>query len=283
MHFTFYYLHARIKVHLNNRPSCGGYSPLFYENEVTAMTMEEMQRKLEQVEHEAAKARIHQEVANVMGKYCFYHTANMWPEKNALMAWDVPGVREEGMQGVSLKPHSMPEFKADGTPNHQGFLNIHALTNPVIEVADDLKSAKGAWVCPGVETNNFKAPKGYWAWMKYAADFIPVNGEWKIYHLHAYSIFMCPYDKCWTDVPAYNPRVRDMDGNPLPEGGMGKPDPDMLKAMGLDPNEPMPEKKDDGQLPPTTPVYEYSATAVYPKDQPPMPEKYTTLSETFEY
>ena len=71
--------------------------------------------------------------------------------------------------------------------------------------------------------------------------------------------------------------MRDMDGNPLPEGGMGKPDPDMLKAMGLDPNEPMPEKKDDGQLPPTTPVYEYSATAVYPKDQPRMPEKYTQI------
>ena len=44
---------------------------------------------------------------------------------------------------------------------------------------------------------------GLWAWMKYGAIFKKEDGQWKIWHLHTYSIFMCPYDKCWTEVEPY--------------------------------------------------------------------------------
>ena len=33
--------------------------------------------------------------------------------------------------------------------------------------------------------------------MRYGNDFILEDGEWKIWHLHVFGIFMCPVDKNW--------------------------------------------------------------------------------------
>jgi hypothetical protein len=60
-------------------------------------------------------------------------------------------------------------------------LLVNSLTTPVIEVAGDCETARAVWLCPGLEG---MTPK----WTKYGCDFKKQDGEWKIWHLHAYGL-----------------------------------------------------------------------------------------------
>ena len=81
---------------------------------------------------------------------------------------------------------------------------MHTHTTGVIEVAGDLKTARGCWLSPGEETfaENGEAA-ATWAWSKIGADFIQEDGVWKIWRMRVYPVFQAPYDTCWTDVPPY--------------------------------------------------------------------------------
>jgi hypothetical protein len=58
------------------------------------------------------------------------------------------------------------------------------------------------WVSPGHETmgplEGGGTARAHWAWCKYGCDFVPEDGQWKIWHLHVYGIFFTPYDQPWT-------------------------------------------------------------------------------------
>jgi hypothetical protein len=60
-------------------------------------------------------------------------------------------------------------------------LLVHSLTTPVIEVAGDCETARAVWLCPGLEGMTT-------TWTKYGCDFKKQDGEWKIWHLHAYGL-----------------------------------------------------------------------------------------------
>jgi hypothetical protein len=66
-------------------------------------------------------------------------------------------------------------------PNIAPVLRVNGLTTPVIEVAGDCETARAVWLCPGLEGTT---P----TWTKYACDFKKQDGEWKIWHLHAYGL-----------------------------------------------------------------------------------------------
>jgi hypothetical protein len=74
------------------------------------------------------------------------------------------------------------------------------LTTPIIEVADDLKTAKCVWWCPGAgaiaEDEN---PQAIWAWGQLAVDFILQAETWKIWHLHYFRLIRCSYEKGWVE------------------------------------------------------------------------------------
>jgi len=162
------------------------------------------------------------EIQNLMGKYSFWHSAGMHKECLDLFAMKTPDVRAEMMWGIyegqkgieRLYPGWHGFMDGDGI----GKMHMHAMTTPVIEVAEDLKTAKAVWVSPGHESGPaFESDKivAHWAWCKYGCDFIREDGKWKIWHLHVYGIFMCPFEKSWTEEPD------DMDTDdmePFPEG-----------------------------------------------------------------
>jgi len=161
-----------------------------------------MEQRLERAEAVTA-------VSNVMGRYSFLHTAGRHTESESLFALDTPGVRVEMMWGVYEGAHSIHRLYSgmhvdtEGVNQRKGQMHIHTLSTPVIEVAGDLKTAKAVWVSPGVETGFFGSDKvtANWGWAKYGADFIKENGEWKIWHLHVYGLFLSPYDKSWVQQP----------------------------------------------------------------------------------
>ena len=85
-----------------------------------------------------------------------------------------------------------------------GFMTELACTTPVIEPARDGKSAKGLWVCPGQRTS---ANSSELTWGKLAAEFLCVEDEWKLWHLHYFPDFVIPAampenDSASPDTPA---------------------------------------------------------------------------------
>jgi hypothetical protein len=99
----------------------------------------------------------------------------------------------------------------------------HALTTPVVEIAEDGQTAKAVWISPGHETFPIpgREPAAHWSWGRYGVDFIKVDGEWKFWHFHIYTTFRTPYDQSWVysarHRPPYFPDVGEvMDGMEKP-------------------------------------------------------------------
>ena len=74
--------------------------------------------------------------------------------------------------------------KSDDEIYGMGTMKIYPLYTPVIEVADDGKTAKGLWSCMGshCDIDEF-GPIARYLWGYYAADFIKEEDGWKIWHL----------------------------------------------------------------------------------------------------
>jgi len=71
----------------------------------------------------------------------------------------------------------------------------HAV-NPVIEVAEDGKTAKGVWFVPGMVADPDRKSQG-WTFGKYDNDYVKEGGKWKIWHLHWVQTFETEFDKGW--------------------------------------------------------------------------------------
>lgn len=184
------------------------------------------------------------EVQNLMGTYSLWHTSGMnyrvpelftrtddtviemiwgrYTGKDA--AWRCYGVDhrrdDQGAidaLGVKIDPVKPPdpsgmfppgaeapaEFTGAATgggPASMAPLHMHLLTTPIIQVAGDGATARAVWISPGVEGSG-------WGWMKYGADFRRDNGQWKIWHLHIYGIFMADYQKSWAENPREAPHT----------------------------------------------------------------------------
>ena len=75
---------------------------------------------------------------------------------------------------------------------------------------------------PGYETMGHPQPDGSkkfiaeWIFLKYGIDFVKEDGKWKIWHMHTFVIFVCPYDKSWTEV-AYQQRGLDLPAEKAPD------------------------------------------------------------------
>lgn len=88
-----------------------------------------------------------------------------------------------------------------GAPVRPGEMLDMQLTTPMIEIADDLLTAKCLWWMPGAGAIPRDAgdPMAIWAWGQLAVDFACVDGVWKIWHLHYFRFIKCDYKKGWVD------------------------------------------------------------------------------------
>ena len=65
-----------------------------------------------------------------------------------------------------------------------GQISYRPIDTAVVEVADDLQTAKGLWVVRGlVEKVTTAGPISYWDFSYWAVDFILEDGAWKIWHM----------------------------------------------------------------------------------------------------
>lgn len=77
-----------------------------------------------------------------------------------------------------------------------GQLLLHVTTTAIIEIAADGKTAKGYWYSPGMIAESGSSANSIWE--AYGCDFVKEDGEWKIWHLHMYTDFMCQFGDTFT-------------------------------------------------------------------------------------
>lgn len=175
------------------------------------MMMQSVEQRIEKLE------AVH-EVENLVGRYEFWHAANLHKKCLGLFALDTPGVKVEmdwgafeeraGVERFFLGYHG-PHDAENADADLQGDMHVHTQTTPVIEIAADLQSAKGVWMSPGHETIPLGpngAKKAFWIWLKYGFDFVKENAQWKIWHMSVYCNFICPYETSWVDMAPMPPR-----------------------------------------------------------------------------
>jgi SnoaL-like domain len=202
---------------------------------------------------------IHQ-IENLMGRYACFHLANLHAECLKLSALETTGVRADLPFGIyegrtGLERLYLGFFGVSDRAT-EGKMHAHTMTTRVIEVAEDLQTARGTWMSPGHATDKFQGTtfRASWRWVKYGCDFIRENDEWKIWHLHVYGIFATPYDKSWVESAAAT-------------AGRGGPPPM--------PAEFAPDR-------PSGRFWQYREDAIIP-NEPGTPEPYGTFDATMAY
>lgn len=88
-----------------------------------------------------------------------------------------------------------------GAPARPGEMIDLQLTTPVIEIAEDMQTAKCLWWMPGAGAVLQKNgdPRAVWIWGELSVDFMNQEGTWKIWHLHYFRFIKCDYKKGWVE------------------------------------------------------------------------------------
>ncbi len=127
-----------------------------------------------------------------------------------------------------------------------GTFLVDTFTTPIIEIAEDMQTAKG-WFCGAAITTDIiqGKPQARWTWRKYGADFVYEDGMWKIWHLTMLTEFSIRPGGNWVEL-----------NEELPSGTL---------------------PKDNGH------TYSFYSASRVPENRPPIPVPYTTFSATFSY
>ncbi|WP_162937178.1 nuclear transport factor 2 family protein [Acinetobacter baylyi] len=141
------------------------------------------------------------EIQNVTSAHAYYHGATMhqaeiekiWSKRDDI-TWTNNTDRYNNRKSVwTFYVENSKQFPLKGS------MAYHMLTTPIVEVADDGKTAKAIYMSFGnvsgiIGPNNFAA---MWTQEKYGMDLIKENGKWKIWHLRTYVDFYTPVGKNW--------------------------------------------------------------------------------------
>ncbi len=190
---------------------------LSQEQRLTALEQKLAQslEKISALELALAKERAITQIQNCMGRYAYMHTGGKHTEcMECFAVGDSDLSIEIGPMGVFKGPDAAYRvyhiIHNAGEGDRVGFCAEHTLTTPVIEVADDLQTAKAIWISPGHETSI--EPDGSadptWMWGRYAMDFKCVDGQWKIWHFQMFPTFRCNYYTAWTDTVPFDRLMR---------------------------------------------------------------------------
>jgi len=158
------------------------------------------------LKHELERTQAVNEIQNLFGRLQFLHSAGL--------DWDTvpmystrPDTRlyrgELGYWEGSDAAKRVRSIGRRSDAERIGNMPVHLLTTPIIEVAKDGKTAKGAWVAAGIVAHKNREtgePQCGWEWDKYGIDFIKEDGKWKFWHHHIYRLFHgCGWDENWAE------------------------------------------------------------------------------------
>ncbi|MCD7770043.1 MAG: nuclear transport factor 2 family protein [Oscillospiraceae bacterium] len=96
-------------------------------------------------------------------------------------------VHDRNVLIADLLQKKFPEKIGDKTADEIfgiGTFRVYPIVSPIIQIAEDGKTAKGLWYAQGSQAIVGPArPTSHWTWGYFAADFIREDDTWKIWHL----------------------------------------------------------------------------------------------------
>ncbi len=160
--------------------------------------------RMEKLEKEVRQLRAREEICNLMGHYEIMHNQKNMRFQPMDFALSMPDVSVQVTDREFNGPEEVKSLFCGlwNIEDYEGIMLIHYLTTPMIEVAEDGKTARGVWWSPGIETvkeTPDSDPVAYWCFGSYANDFILENGKWKIWHMRWHRISKCNYKDGWVD------------------------------------------------------------------------------------
>ena len=152
----------------------------------------------------AIKGADYAEINNLMSLHSWYHAAlrndievqEIWVSPTGEFAktaiWAQTSGYFLGMEKI-MATYGAKDSKGN-MPDPKGGFVWHTITTPVVEIAEDRKTAKGIWYTPGI-VGSYKedgSNSSQWMWEKYGVDFVMENGKWKVWHMKVYTDFSTP-------------------------------------------------------------------------------------------
>lgn len=190
------------------------------------MKIEELRAKGEQALHDAVMAYAYTEIANIFSAFTWYIRAGqeeqafekLWSRQESIAyvscgkgyrgqehvrEFFVTSRQKQRAEKLPLLAERFPD-QVKNAPEYLGAgdYEMHWLTTPYIRVANDLKTAKGAWWSPGIisEADIDGSLKSYVRTINYGCDFILEDGAWKIWHLREFAEFSYPLEEDLLDM-----------------------------------------------------------------------------------
>ena len=163
----------------------------------------------EQLEHKLLKLEAQEACRNLMGRYSYYGTAfrnketvELWAKREDAQLM-TPWGSYDGHDGIKACYLEDIGDRSDTRVFEaiKGAVIIHEIDTEVIEVAEDLQTAKAAFLSQGndtyVDRTENEKVHAKWVWEKYSVDFIMEDGEWKIWHMTMFTDIQCPVGGNW--------------------------------------------------------------------------------------
>ena len=188
------------------------------------------------------------EIENLMARYEYLYTARdaraildeLWAEDGCGITvedrfYGVYEGRDGAFPDAGMKTYYDSVFGFGSPSDHPGKLSCYTLTTQMLEVAGNAQTAKGLWLSIGAEGDAGElayddlgrpdrrvsgvhltsvSPEGKryqadWVWQKMAVDFIRRPQGWRLWHLHIYDMFRCPYGQDWVTFSARRPELNE--------------------------------------------------------------------------
>lgn len=152
--------------------------------------------------------RIEAAVKNVIERYSYYVAVGRHGQCTELFALKTLGVRVEMTGGSYEGPEGIKKLYASYhecmvAAGSGGAVRQLFSTAPMVTVDDVTQTATAVWFSPGVAAfhRNSAATARYanWAWLRFSADFVVENSQWRILRLGASSMADPPGDLSWLD------------------------------------------------------------------------------------
>ena len=207
------------------------------------------------LEKQVARLSAVHDIQNLMTRYAQDNWSEQFDDLVQYIALDMPDVHINvpnplvGAEAVRGAYERRMANRAAGK-GISGQMHIHPNSSPFIEVAGDLKTARGVFDSFAPDIGNGDTP-GTWVYSRYGVDFINQNGVWKIWHLQLYPVIGASSDKTLVQ------GAKDRAAMPAPANAK----PVMLPTV-------------DGK---SVPLWRYNGSGDTPQNYPALPKPYQTF------
>lgn len=157
-----------------------------------------IEKAIADVDHRLGRLEDFQQLENLQMRYGYYLATLQWDRLANLFAED--GNIEIALRGAYVGRASVRRsLNLYGEPGvHEGNLHNHMQFQPVIDVADDGKTARVRARAFSMMGNYGKS--GMWMGGIYENQFVKVNGVWQFHHDQVFNTYFIPYDQGWKDL-----------------------------------------------------------------------------------